>query len=75
MTDYVPELAPLTAYGPGDLDDTTLAAQARRHTNGAGRNGHKPAAAMPPVARDLASVERTTAWRRALARAVKGRAA
>lgn len=50
MSDYTPELAPLTAYGPGDLDDTTLAAQARRHTNGATRNGHKPGPAMrvPP---------------------------
>lgn len=35
----------------------------------------QPPAVMPPVARDLASVERTAAWRRALARAVKGRAA
>ena len=50
MSDYTPELAPLTAYGPGDLDDTTLTEQARRHTNGTSRNGHKPGSTMrvPP---------------------------
>lgn len=55
MSDYTPELPPLAAYGPGDLDDTALANG--RHRNGTSRNGHRPAAAVRRPAQNLDAEE------------------